>query len=441
MPIFAMPCRSMLYTGGTLSHCSFGRTFRRQIYKNMAKYLLFEVKSASDRKRFLDMVDDIYAGCDNYIRPWDHDIEAVFDPARNNLFEDGEAIRWLVGDQEGRIVGRIAAFYNRKEATKTIEQPTGGCGFFECIDSAEVAAMLFDAAREWLASKGLEAMDGPINFGPRDTWWGVLYDGFFPPIYGMNYNHPYYPRLFEDYGFKNYFNQYSCSRDLMGDDMNDALFAKAERIAKNPEYLFRSVRKNELDRVAEDFRNIYNKAWAGFNGVSPLTREQAKKIMDTLRPIVDPRLIIFAFHNGEPIGFFINLPDINGAIRHLHGKFNLWAKLKFLYHLKIRKSCRIVMSMIFGVLPEYQGKGIESAMINKFKEVAAQIRGNYDSLELVWVGDFNPLMIRMIETYVMAKKHKTHVTYRYLFDRTKPFTRCPRVSKSRKGSEADPKNS
>ena len=219
----------------------------------MTKYTLSEVKTATDRKRFLDMVDGIYAGCNAYIRPWDHDIEGVFDPGKNRLFEDGEAIRWLLCDQNGVVVGRIAAFYNRKSASQTAEQPTGGCGFFECIDSGEAAAVLFDAAREWLAARGMEAMDGPVNFGTRDTWWGLLVDGFYPPIYGMNYNHPYYKHLFEDYGFRNYFDQYSFRRDMVGDDLNQAVFNKAGRLEQNPDYEFRSSRKKELAAAGAPF--------------------------------------------------------------------------------------------------------------------------------------------------------------------------------------------
>lgn len=398
----------------------------------MTKYILSEVKTAADRRQFLDVVDRIYAACDEYIRPWDHDIEGVFDPSKNRLFDGGEAIRWVLLDDKGEAVGRIAAFYNRKSAFDTAEQPTGGCGFFECIDSNEAAAVLFDAARDWLSSRGMEAMDGPVNFGSRDTWWGLLVDGFYPPIYGMNYNHPYYKHLFEDYGFRNYFDQYSFRRDMVGDDLNEAVFNKAGRLEQNPDYEFRSLRKRDLATAGESFRTIYNKAWAGFNGVSPMTEEQAREMMRSLKPIIDPRLIVFAYHKGEPIGFFVNVPDINGAIRHLHGKFGLWAKLKFLYHLKVKRSCRTVMGLVFGVLPEYQGKGIESGMIGHFKKVADSIRGSYDALELVWVGDFNPLMIRMVESYVVAKRYKTHTTYRYLFDRDKPFSRCPRVSRSRK---------
>ena len=49
--------------------------------------------------------------------------------------------------------------------------------------------------------KGMEAMDGPINFGERDRWWGLITEGFTPPLYCMNYNPPYYIALFENYGF------------------------------------------------------------------------------------------------------------------------------------------------------------------------------------------------------------------------------------------------
>lgn len=88
--------------------------------------------------------------------------------------------------------------------------PRGGCGFFEAIDDQQVADMMFDASRMWLASRGMEAMDGPINFGQRRDWWGLLVEGYeFQPLYKNPYNPPYYKELFENYGFKNYFNQHS----------------------------------------------------------------------------------------------------------------------------------------------------------------------------------------------------------------------------------------
>ncbi len=73
--------------------------------------------------------------------------------------------------------------------------------------------MLFDVARHWLIQRGMAAMDGPINFGERDTWWGLVTEGFHEPLYRMNFNAPYYQTLFENYGFKMFFEQICFGMD------------------------------------------------------------------------------------------------------------------------------------------------------------------------------------------------------------------------------------
>ena len=141
------------------------------------EYILHEVTTREDIKKFLDLPDAINKNDRNWIRPLDNDIEAVFDPAKNKCFNDGDAIRWIVFDEDRKVVGRIAAFYSDEQAQKEVVL-TGGCGFFDSINSQEVANILFSAARTWLETKGMQAMDGSINFGDRMSWWGVLVDGF-----------------------------------------------------------------------------------------------------------------------------------------------------------------------------------------------------------------------------------------------------------------------
>src|SRR6266567_3768403 len=121
-----------------------------------------------------------------YIRPIDAEINEVFDPARNKAFRHGEITRWILKEDDGRLIGRIAAFVNKKYKTKGDEGPVGGIGFFDCINNQEAADMLLDVARHWLSQRGMEAMDGPINFGERDKWWGLLTEGWHEPLYGMN---------------------------------------------------------------------------------------------------------------------------------------------------------------------------------------------------------------------------------------------------------------
>lgn len=394
----------------------------------MEKYTLEEVKTKKQKKEFRNMARSIYRGNRNWVQPLDNDIEAVFDPEKNKMFCGGDAIRWIARDGNGEVVGRIAAFYNNAQAAEE-EQPTGGCGFFECIDSQELAGMLFDAARDWLRDNGMEAMDGPVNFGSRDEWWGCLVDGFeLQPLYANPYNPPYYRKLFEGYGFQNYFNQYSYHRDINVGELNPSVYEKIKRLETTPGYKFEHIRKRDLEQVADDFRMIYNKAWANFPGVRQMEREQAHRMMKNLRPIIDEKLIYFAYFNDEPVGFYIMVPDLNRVIGRFHGKMNLVNKLRLMAILRFTNKADRVFGIIFGVAPEFHGRGIESGIIYEFENAVRRGEINYKSLELAWMGDFNPVMNRMVENYVCARRNKTHVTYRYLFDRTKEFKRCPRLT-------------
>jgi GNAT superfamily N-acetyltransferase len=377
-------------------------------------------------REFLDLPKRLYRDNRNWVCPLDGDIESVFDPAKNKKLATGEAVRWIARDEQGRVVGRIAAFYNPDDAAME-DQPTGGVGFFEAENDQALANLLFDEAREWLRGKGMEAMDGPVNFGSRDAWWGLLVDGFeFQPLYTNPYNPPYYIELFENYGFKNYFNQYTYSRKMTAGDMNRTVYDRVKRLEESPGYRFDHIDIRNLEQVAEDFRMIYNKAWAGHSGVKPMEKADAVKMMKTLKPIIDPRLIYFAWFNDEPIGFFIMVPDLNRVIGRFGGKFGLINKFRLWCMLRFTRKADRIFAIIFGVSPEFHGKGIESGITHRFEtEVSKGLP--YKSLELAWVGDFNPIMMRMVENYVRATKHKTHVTYRYLFDRTKEFRRAPRI--------------
>ena len=245
---------------------------------NKPKYSLREVVREDKRlvREFLDLPKSIYKGNPSWVCPFDDSIESVFDPSRNKLFADGEAIRWVAYDGSGRAVGRIAAFYDREHAY-SYEQPTGGCGFFEAIDDQQLADMMFDAARDWLAQRGMEAMDGPVNFGSRDAWWGLLVEGYeFQPLYENPYNPPYYKALFENYGFQNYFNQNTYIWKCYDDSINDVVYDRVKRLMSTPGYRFEPLGKGDLKTATENIRLIYNKAWALFTGVKPMSESRRR---------------------------------------------------------------------------------------------------------------------------------------------------------------------
>ena len=139
---------------------------------------LIEVSNASTAKQFIKVNVLMNAGNPNYIRPLDSEVDDVFNPEKNKHAKYGETKRWILKDDDGKLMGRIAAFTHSKYINKGTEFTTGGIGFFDCINNQSVANQLFDAAKQWLQSKCMDAMDGPINFGDRDKWWGLLVEGF-----------------------------------------------------------------------------------------------------------------------------------------------------------------------------------------------------------------------------------------------------------------------
>ncbi len=174
---------------------------------------------------------------------------------------------------------------------------------------------------------------------------------------------------------------------------------------------------------------VYNSGWAQFSGVKPMDFEHALAMVRAMAPIVDPEVLYFAFYKEQAIGFFVMVPDLNLLIRDFHGRFGLWQKLRLLWRLKVG---RRLFGLVFGVAAEFQGRGVEAGMIRRFEQYVERYPDRYSSLEIAWIGDFNPMMMRVVESYVRAEKYKRHVTYRYLFDRSKPFERAPKLGRAKK---------
>jgi GNAT superfamily N-acetyltransferase len=390
--------------------------------------ILKEVGGDKALKRiFLEFPVSLYSSDPNWIRPLDQDIEGVFDSNKNLHLKKGEAIRWILFDENENPIGRVAAFYEKTEPDKS-NLKMAGMGFFEVIEDEIAAVTLFDACKNWLKEKGFEGMDGPINFGERDSFWGLMVKGWeFEPTYKMPWTKPYYISFFENYGFKDYFQQYVYVSSIRGANVTAGIEEKAQRIYQNPQYNFRHIEKSNLAKYAEDFKIIYNAAWAKFPGVSEMSSEQAQKLVKQMKPIIDEQLLWFAYsENDEPVAFFIVIPDLNQIIKHLNGQLNAWGKIKFLL-LKSRGVLTRTCGVIFGVVPEHQGKGVESAIALRFRTAA---RENpfypYTTMDMNWVGDFNPKMMRFV-SQLGATNDKTFITYRYLFNPNQPFSRCPKV--------------
>jgi len=383
---------------------------------------LIQVDSKSTANNFIQVNVLLHCKDPNYIRPLDKDVHEVFDEKQNKTFRHGECIRWILKDDEGKLVGRIAAFVNKKYKTKGDEVAVGGIGFFDCINNQHAADMLFDVAKHWLLQKGMGAMDGPINFGERVNWWGLVTQGFHEPMYRMNYNPPYYKDLFENYGFRLFFDQICFGLDPKK-KLSQKVYDRHAVISQDPGFTAMHIRKNQLAKFIEDFTKVYNKAWAGHGGLKQLKREQVSIMFHQMKPVMDEKIIWFTYYKEEPIAIYVNLPDLNKWFKHLDGKFGLIQKLKFLWLQKTMPNEKFT-GIVFGIVPEFQGKGIDAFMIVEAGKII-QPKTAYKEYEMQWIGDFNPKMINMAESLGDTFRSRTLTTYRYLFDRTKEFKRHP----------------
>ncbi len=365
---------------------------------------------------FLNFPQRLFKEDKNYIRPLDQDIENVFDSNKNKFFKTGSCERFLFKNEGDETVGKIAVFVNKKYRQ---EQPTGGIGFFDCIDDQETANFIFDFAKEWLQEKGMEAMDGPINFGERDKFWGLLIEGFSEPLYGMNYNAPYYQTLFENYGFQIYFNQLCFGRKIH-DPVAENFLAMHERISRNKNITAKPLQLKSLDQFARDFTQVYNQAWASHGEGKQMSELQTLKLFNTLKPVINEHISWFVYENEKPIAMWMNIPDLNQWIKFFNGKFGLLQKILFLIIKKFRKNKKMV-GLVFGIIPEWQRRGIDGFMIwegtKHFRETT-----DFIDYEMQWIGDFNPKMIKIAES-LETKVTRKLATYRYLFDQTKEFKR------------------
>jgi hypothetical protein len=371
--------------------------------------MILEVNDKKSGKEFLELQRILYKNDPNYISPLDNDIESIFDPKQNNFHSHGICKRWIL-KKDNSIIGRIAAFINY-EKNKNPDLVIGGIGFFECIDDQSATFTLFDTAKQWLQQHNAKGMDGPVNFGENDKYWGLLIEGFVPPGVGMNYNHKYYQQFFEDYGFKTLYDQYTNVIHVTK-PFPERFNKIADWIGNKPEYSFVHFERKNFEKFAKDFMEIYNDAWSDFENFTPIKPDTIKQSFKEMKPIVDEKIIWFTYYKSEPIAFILAVPDINVILKPLKGKLNLVNKIRFLW-LKKTTTIHRIRFIVMGCKKKFQNKGIESGMIRKL-QLEVIPRNTITEAELAWVGDFNKKMIALHEA-TGAVREKVHRTYRKMF--------------------------
>ncbi|NQU87329.1 MAG: GNAT family N-acetyltransferase, partial [Mariniphaga sp.] len=270
---------------------------------------------------------------------------------------------------------------------------------------------------------GMQAMDGPVNFGENFFNWGLLADGYKQQTFGMQYQPEYYQNLFEDYGFRIYYKQYSYRMDISNPDLPERFWKIAAWRAKKPNLNYEHFKFRNKEKYICDFIKVHEQAWQKHWNFKKIDPDDIKELLKNSKYIFDEEFLWYAYYNDEPVAFFMMLPDLNQILKKINSdKLGLINIIRF-FNLKRKKTitrCRVI---VLGVVPKLQRTGVESGIFHQVKQVMLR-KPWYTEMEMSWVGDFNPKMNALFKSFG-AKRDITHYTMRYLFDRKKPFQRMP----------------
>ena len=339
----------------------------------------------SGRKTFVDFPYTFYP--DRYpawVPPLRREENRKLNPSKNAFFDHGR-MQMFVARRNGEMVGRVAGIVNGMHLRK-YDDDTGFFGFFDCVEDYDVAEALLDAAADWLRGEGLQHMRGPANPSLNDTA-GLLVDGFDrEPSILMPYNPPYHEDYLLRYGFERTMTMwaYYVHKKYVQYDRLKRGAAIVRR--RTPGLEIRTLDMDRFDEEAQCVLDIYNDAWADNWGHVPMTDAEFDQLAGELKQIVDPEMVFFVEHEGEPVAFSITLPNLNQALRHVpDGRlFPLGLpKLLLNAHYGIYE-CRMPL---MGVRQSFQGKGLDALLVLATIENGP---GNgFDACEMSWVLDTN----------------------------------------------------
>ena len=351
------------------------------------------VQSAADLTAFIKMVWPIYKGDPNWVPPVIADRKKLLDKKRNPFYRPAE-MEMFLAEENGKVVGRVAAIINRNH-NLTHHDKVGFFGFFESIDSQPVADLLLSTAEKWLAERGMTEMRGPVNPSMNDEV-GLLVEGFDdPPQILMTYNPKYYSVLIESFGLRNIKELYAYRITASG--FNSPKLERVNKIVREREKLtIRPVnfkKKSAFERDVVTLREMYNAAWVPTWGFVKMTDEEFDFLAADLKQIANPDLTLIAESNGRPVGFALALPDINQVLISNRSGGMLGAAYQILFRKKDIKRARII---VLGVIPEFQKRGVDAALYSEIGHNGVEKHGIIEG-EASWVLEDNVMMNRAAE--------------------------------------------
>ncbi|MDR0793511.1 MAG: hypothetical protein LBE82_09410 [Chitinophagaceae bacterium] len=367
------------------------------------------VETAKQLKQFIDFPHDLYNDDPNYVPELFIAQRDLLTPGKHPFHENGEIKKMIAVDDNGKVVGRIAAILN-KTHNKFNNSNDGFFGFFDCINDESVADLLLSAAEKWLKEKGVTGkILGPVNPSTNETC-GLLVEGFHSPAkVMMTYNKPYYQAFIEKAGYTKQTDILAYLFDMS--DYNDTRVRKLqalmqEKLARR-NITIRHINIKDFKNEAKKIREVYNSAWDKNLGFSPMTDVEFDYAAKDMKMILDPDFGFVAEHEGKIIGFALALPNINEVLAKVkRGRLFPTGLFKLLTQKNKVTSMRI---LLLGVIEGYRKIGIETSFYTGITDSVLK-KNKVKFVEASWVLENNILMRKAIEN-INGKVDKRYRIY------------------------------
>ncbi len=375
-------------------------------------YSVETVEKPPQERQFMELIWRLYKDDPNWVPPIRVSQEELAGFRKHPFYERNRGKAFIV-KRDGQVVGRILAIVNYGHIERFKEQ-LGFFGFFDCENDPHAAALLFDAASDFLRSYGMTDVRGPCNVS-LNYELGLLVDGFdSPPTFMMTYNAPYYEKLIDDAGFVKSQDLYAfVGKSSMLDDLDPKLQFVIQEVKRRFNVRLRKCDANNLKEEALLFVRLYNQALISTWGFVPMSDAEAEHAADGLKFLIDPDLTTVIEVDQRPVGIVLGLLDFNPIIKKIDGRLFPFGFLSLLFGRKSLKRLRMVSN---NILPEFQRWGLGLVAADRMLPDCLA-RGILDC-EFSWVLESNQLSRGSLERGG-AKRTKT---YR-LYDRSlsKPF--------------------
>ena len=339
---------------------------------------MLEIKAVKTKKEIRDFINfplNLYKGNPYYVPPLYCDEKALF-KKNYHYYETSEAI-YYNAYLDGKIVGRISGILQRSSNDKW-NQKRVRFTRFDVIDNQEVANKLLGKVEEWALSKGMEEVVGPIGFSDLERE-GLLIEGFdYLNTFEEQYNFPYYQKLIENYNYTKEVDWLE-HRLRTPKEINPKLKRVSDLMMKKYNLHFSKVKSiNEfIKKYGDAFFDILDITYDKIYGTVPLTNSMKKNLEKSFKLIVRPEDVsLILDENERVIAFGLLFPSISKPLQKSGGRLTPITIIKLLKAIKHPKT--IDLGLI-GVLPEYEMKGISSALIARIVDMLAS--GKYEYAE------------------------------------------------------------